>query len=177
MHCRARRLPRALPETASSNTRRLCTGSLVAPVRAHPSFPEAARVSTPQGVALLLSQAPAVSPLCPQTPHACVQFLTQTFFCVFLRNFITEFFIQRCNYLSMSLVLGWEVGAGGHEFVLQKTLVNIWRRSLWSRLGVQGQRSGRCRTARTQGSPWTQAHLLQRPATQRLKPGHGGLSC
>lgn len=62
-------------------------------------------------------------------------------FCVFLCNFTPKFFIQRYNYWSVSLVLGWGGGGRGHEFVLQKTLVNIWGRSLWSRLGVQGQRS------------------------------------
>lgn len=42
----------------------------------------------------------------------------------------------------MSLVKGREAGAGGHEFVLQKTLVNIWRRFLLSQFGGRGRGRG-----------------------------------
>ena len=93
----------------------------------------------PSGVALLLSQAPWLSPLCA---HRCLTLLCSFsgrqrgldfLLCnsVFLCNFTTKFFIQCYNYVSMSLVVGREAGAGGHEFVLQKTLVMFFVVTIW----------------------------------------------
>lgn len=63
--------------------------------------------------------------------------------------------------------------AGGSDFVLQKTCVNVWRRSWLSRLGSRGRGQGAAKHHTAQDRPTTKDRLAPKASSaEAKKPGH-----